>query len=152
MYYQDEQQRSQFSNKFISIATNVLSYSSRLENSISVALKPYNLTLPQFNALCVLTAHHPEPVVLKKITEGMIDKSSNTSRLVDKLVEKKLVERQLDLTDRRIVHVLLTETGFALTNQATESLATRLETVLSEVENEDLKKLIADLKILRGSH
>ncbi len=150
MLQKDKQQRDLPSNKFIRVAIDILSYSSRLEHFISVTLKPFNLTLPQFNVLCVLTSHHPKPIVLKKLTEAMIDKSSNTSRLVDKLVEKNCVARQPDSTDRRIIHISITETGLTLTNQASESLSMELESRLSKSENEEPQQLIGEAMILRG--
>ena len=96
---------------FINVAINILSLSSRVEHILSVPLKKLGLTLPQFNTLRILASEFPEPIVLNKLTEKMIDKSSNTSRLVDKLVDKKFAIRQSSKVDRRLIHIFITENG-----------------------------------------
>lgn len=146
----DKQQNKLLSNKFISIAINILSISSRLEHFITVILKAFNLTLPQFNALWVLASHYPDPIPLNKLTESMIDKSSNTSRLVDKLVEKNLALRQVASHDRRVIHLSITETGLMLASQASELLESSLEKRISPSEKNETEDLIQSLKILRG--
>lgn len=148
----DKQQNDLFLNKFISVAINALSISSRLEHFITVILKKFNLTLPQFNALWVLVLHYPDPIPLNKLTESMIDKSSNTSRLVDKLVEKNLALRQVATHDRRVIHLSITETGLTLANQATGLLESSLAKRISPSEKNETEDLIQSLKILRGYH
>jgi DNA-binding MarR family transcriptional regulator len=143
-------QKNPLTNKFIGAAVNILSFSSRLEHFMTVALKPFSLTLPQFNALCILAAHYPEPIVLKKMTEQMIDKSSNTSRLVDKLAEKKLALRKQTHDDRRVIHISMTDEGWLLVNQVSQKLETNLESRFAPHEKNETTELIEVLKILRG--
>ena len=106
--------------------------------------------MPQFNALCVLASRHPEPTVLKNLTEQMIDKSSNTSRLVDKLAEKKLVVRQLTPTDKRTIHIRLTEEGLNITNGISDTIETHLNERFAPHEQNNAAELLEALKILRG--
>ena len=146
----NKQQLDPLSNKFTRAAISILSFSSRLEYGMSGLLKPLSLTMPQFNALCVLASRHPEPTVLKNLTEQMIDKSSNTSRLVDKLAEKKLVIRQLTPTDKRIIHICLTEEGLNITNGISDTLETHLNERFSPDEQNNTAELVEALKILRG--
>jgi DNA-binding MarR family transcriptional regulator len=117
---------------------------------MSVTLKPFSLTLQQFNALRVLASHHPEPIVLRQLTEQMIDKSSNTSRLVDKLSEKNLAVRQYAPDNGRIVHISMTDEGLNLVGQVEESLETNLTTHFVPQEKNVTTELIETLKILRG--
>ncbi|MDB5262801.1 MAG: transcriptional regulator [Adhaeribacter sp.] len=76
--------------------------------------KPYGITLPQFNLLRILRGQYPKPATVNLLIERMLDKTSNASRIVDKLVAKKLVSRTQCEHDRRTVDVLITETGLEL--------------------------------------
>jgi len=75
------------------------------------------LTIPQFNVLRILRGQHPKPSTINLLIERMLDKSSNASRIVDKLEEKKLVERKQCLGDRRAVDVFISESGLVLLNE-----------------------------------
>ena len=74
-------------------------------------LKPYDLTLQQYNVLRILRGHYPKPITVIGIIERMLDKMSNASRLVDKLLLKKLVIRHECPNDRRAVDILITQKG-----------------------------------------
>jgi len=93
---------------------NVLYTCRVLEESNEALLRPFDLTLPQFNILRILRGQKGKPATVKLLTERMLDKSSNASRLVDKLLEKNLVNRVSCPNDRRAVEVTITEEGLAL--------------------------------------
>lgn len=93
---------------------NVLYTCRVLEESNETLLRPFDLTLPQFNVLRILRGQKGRPATVKLLTERMLDKSSNASRLVDKLLEKGLVNRISCPNDRRAVEVTITEEGLAL--------------------------------------
>lgn len=80
-------------------------------------LKPFGLTVQQYNVLRILRGQQGNPMTVLAITERMLDKMSNASRLVDKLVEKKLVLRRECPKDRRAVDVLILPAGLALLSQ-----------------------------------
>ena len=64
-------------------------YTSRyIEDAVMAILKPYDLTIQQYNVLRILRGQKGKPANLCTIQERMIDKSSNTTRLVDKLIKK----------------------------------------------------------------
>jgi len=75
------------------------------------------LTIQQYNVLRILRGQFPNPIKVSDITERMLDKMSNASRLVDKLVAKKLVLRTECPSDRRAVDVVITEKGLELLKQ-----------------------------------
>ena len=80
-------------------------------------LKPFGLTVQQYNVLRILRGQQGNPMTVLAITERMLDKMSNASRLVDKLVEKKLVLRRECPQDRRAVDVLILPAGLDLLTQ-----------------------------------
>ena len=77
-------------------------------------LKPFGLTVQQYNVLRILKGQQGNPMTVLAITERMMDKMSNASRLVDKLLEKKLVLRRECPQDRRAVDILILPAGLDL--------------------------------------
>ena len=77
-------------------------------------LKPFGLTAQQYNVLRILRGQQNNPMTVLGITERMMDKMSNASRLVDKLLEKKLVLRRECPQDRRAVDVMILPAGLSL--------------------------------------
>ena len=80
-------------------------------------LKPFGLTVQQYNVLRILKGQQGNPMTVLAITERMLDKMSNASRLVDKLLEKKLVLRRECPQDRRAVDILILPAGLDLLNE-----------------------------------
>ena len=70
-----------------------------------------DITPQQFNILRILRGSHPQPLSTLQIRERMLDKMSDTSRIVDRLIAKGLVKKAICKTDRRLVDVLITEKG-----------------------------------------
>lgn len=93
---------------------NVLYTCRVLEESTEARLRPFDLTMPQFNILRILRGQKGKPATVKLLTERMLDKSSNASRLVDKLLEKNLANRVSCPNDRRAVEVTITQAGLDL--------------------------------------
>ena len=77
-------------------------------------LKPFGLTVQQYNVLRILKGQQGNPMTVLAITERMLDKMSNASRLVDRLLEKKLVLRRECPKDRRAVDILILPAGLDL--------------------------------------
>ncbi|HQJ74454.1 MAG TPA: MarR family transcriptional regulator [Bacteroidota bacterium] len=76
--------------------------------------KKYDLTMQQYNILRILRGAYPEPLSQKIIKKRMLDKMSDVSRLVDRLLKKKLVTIHLNMEDKRCNNVLITELGLNL--------------------------------------
>ncbi|WP_242009247.1 MarR family winged helix-turn-helix transcriptional regulator [Robertkochia solimangrovi] len=80
-------------------------------------LKPFGITVQQFNVLRILRGQKGKPANLFTIQERMIHKMSNTTRLVDKLIEKKLVDRMVCPNNRRKVEISITDSGLKLLSE-----------------------------------
>ena len=111
MRIEDEIKQSHFASEYHKLTVNLLFTSVYFENLYSKIIKPFNITQEQFNVLRILKGQHPEPMGIKDIQSRMINKMSNTSRLIDKLKEKNFVERVACEQDRRAVDITLTEGG-----------------------------------------
>ncbi len=101
---------------------NVLYTASWLHARLSKALKPFALTHEQYNVLRILRGQHPNAVLLKEITTRMIDKNSNTSRIVEKLRQKALVDRREAPDDRRGVNITITKKGMNVLKQLDDTM------------------------------
>ena len=84
---------------YLEIAKNtvvgMLKAGNKAEKYLNGTLKPFEISLQQFNVLRILRGRKGKAANLNTVQQRMIHKMSNTSRLIDKLIEKKLVERDI---------------------------------------------------------
>ncbi|RYF63611.1 MAG: MarR family transcriptional regulator, partial [Cytophagaceae bacterium] len=113
----DIKQSAPFKSSYHRVIVNLIYTTNWLADSQTQLLKPFKLTIQQYNVLRILRGQFPNPIKVSDITERMLDKMSNASRLVDKLVAKKLVLRTECPSDRRAVDVVITEKGLELLKQ-----------------------------------
>ena len=137
-------QQKQFSNAFQKAHVNILFTAAALSQQTSMALKPYRLTVQQFNILRILRGRYPEPMTIKDLTSRMLDKMSNASRLVDKLIEKGLVVRNTCPDDRRRVDVVISKAGLQVLTQASAAVESMYEVVQQQLTEEEAL-LLSDL-------
>jgi DNA-binding MarR family transcriptional regulator len=109
-----EIKQERFKNEHQKMLINIFFTSSWLSSKHSCTLKPYGISVQQYNILRILRGQHPTPVTINLLIDRMLDKNSNASRLVEKLRLKKLVERAVSLDDRRAVNVVITQKGLTL--------------------------------------
>ena len=100
-----------FESEYEKFTVNLYFTSSWVFNSRNKILKECGLTLQQCNILHILHKCYPSPVTVNFLISRMLDKSSNASRIVDKLVAKGLAERIQSKQDKRAVDVMLTKKG-----------------------------------------
>ncbi|MGE5457051.1 MAG: MarR family winged helix-turn-helix transcriptional regulator [Methanococcaceae archaeon] len=117
MKIENEIAQKEFRNNYQKAVINIIFTGNRVMESQINILKPYGLTLQQFNILRILRGQHPNPANIKLIKERMLDKMSDASRLVEKLRLKGLVERNICPADRRNVDVMITDKGLELLAQ-----------------------------------
>lgn len=113
------------------------------------ALKPFGLTLQQYNVLRILRGRYPDPAKVSDIAERMLDKMSNASRLVDKLVAKQLAQRTECPSDRRAVDVIVTESGLDMLKEI-DSMQHTWESQLRGLNEDQASELSNMLDQLRS--
>ena len=141
--------QKQFKNKIEKTIVNIAFTHSYFSSRINTVLKIHNLSSQQFSVLRIIKGQQPRPVSIGDITSRMIDKMSNTSRLIKKLEEKGLVQRINCPFDRRQVDIFLTFRGC----QILDKLNDLVEAAIAEnkyVSDEDLTKLNLLLDRLRS--
>ena len=121
MRLEDEIKQPTFQSEGQKAYLNIIFTSGWLSLRQAAAFRPYGITLPQFNVLRILRGQHPKPATVALLIERMLDKTSNASRIVDKLEEKKLVTRTVCPGNRRAVDIRITEDGLQLLRQIDDS-------------------------------
>ena len=87
---------------------------NRVQEKLTESLKPFNLSIAQFNVLRILRGQKGKPASLNCVNKRMIHKMSNTTRLIDKLLQKGLVDRITCPENRRKIEITITEKGLEL--------------------------------------
>lgn len=117
MKLEEEIKQEKFKSEHHKLMINLLFTSSWLQRMQLSLMRPYDLTPPQYNILRILRGAKGELLNLGEITSRMIDRSSNTSRLIDKLVIKKWVSRKTCPDDRRQSEICITKEGLKVLEQ-----------------------------------
>lgn len=118
------------------LVINLVLSSNYASSKIADAMKPFDISVPQFNVLRILRGQKGKPANLSTVQERMVNQMSNTTRLVDKLLEKKLVERSVCEENRRKIEIFITEKGLSLLKE--------IDPVIDATENEIAKKLSSE--------
>ena len=104
-------QTKPFSSKKEKAIVNIIYTNNWIYLNYSKNLKKYDISNQQYNVLRILNGQNGKPITINEIIERMLDKMSNASRLVDKLLAKGLVSREQRQGNRRACDVILTEKG-----------------------------------------
>jgi DNA-binding MarR family transcriptional regulator len=143
MRIEEEIKQSSFKDIYNKLYINLVYTAGWLQVRQAKKFKEYGLSLPQYNILRILRGQHPMPASVNLLIERMLDKTSNASRIVDKLEIKKLATRTTSPHDRRTVDIRITEKGLQLLDQMAE-LVDPKNTGVSNL-NEEEAKLLSDL-------
>ena len=124
---------------------------SWVTEKIKSVLAEDDITMQQFNILRILRGSDPKPLSTLTIRERMLDKMSDTSRIVDRLVLKGLVDKKMSAVDKRLVDVYITKEGKKLLEKI-DKKADAMHAITSALSNTDLLKLNELLDKLRTFH
>jgi DNA-binding MarR family transcriptional regulator len=146
----EEIQQSEFSDVYQKLGINILFTAAWFGELNRIALKDYDISLPQYNVLRILRGQKGQAITVAGLCERMIDKSSNASRIVDKLETRKLVSRRVCDKDRRQVDVVITERGTALLEELDEKVPTFKTIMSKQLSNKDAEALNFALDQIRN--
>jgi DNA-binding MarR family transcriptional regulator len=144
-------QQANFANTHQKAMINLLFSYGWVIEKIRDFLSREDITHQQYNILRILRGSHPTPLSTLQIRERMLDKMSDTSRIVDRLVVKGFVKKSLCSKDKRLVDVVITEKGQKLLKRvdAENDHISAIMGSLSEKEAEELSKLLDKLRAER---
>ena len=115
-------------------------------------LKPVDLSAEQYNVLRILRGQKGTPANMGVIQERMISKSSNTTRLIDKLLLKHLVTRKECPANRRKIEILITAKGLEILTQLDPKVIeheNKFANNLSDYELEQLNTLLEKYRTIK---
>ena len=129
---------------------NLLKTGSWVEEVIKKALKPFNLTHAQLNALHVLYEKDPAPVSANELKNRILVHNPDVTRLLDRLVSKGFVHRETCPENRRKIDISLTGPGRKLFLDAhmaaKEVLGNFFEDQISEDEATELRRILHKIR------
>lgn len=131
MTLEEQIKQKKFNTQLEKAFVNISYTNSILVGQLNKAFKEFNISVQQFNVMRILKGQHPKAVSINDITDRMVDKMSNASRLVEKLRIKDLVKREKCAFDKRQVDVKLTRKGLNML----ETLNHKLEYVQNQYSN-----------------
>ena len=111
---------------------NILFTNGWFTEKMKNILAPEDITPQQYNILRILRGSFPQPLSTLQIRERMLDRMSDTSRIVDRLVTKQLVKKVVCNKDRRLVDVTITEKGQNLLKRL-DSQVNNMDSILSNI-------------------
>jgi DNA-binding MarR family transcriptional regulator len=129
---------------------NLLFTGSWVTDEITFVLKPFDISTQQFNVLRILKGMKGKPSSLQTIQGRMINKMSNTTRLVDKLIKKGFVEREQCETNRRKVDITITSQGIENLSIITTAVDNAEMNIIENLSSKELRNLNLLLNKLRN--
>ena len=144
----DEINQRNFSSEAQKAYVNIIFTSNWLQAAVRDLLKPYGLTLQQYNVLRILRGKHPECANPSEIKNVMIDKNPDLTRLCDRMVMNGWLHREIDSQNRRKMRIIITRTGLELLDVLDPVIQEHTEGLnkLSDDENKTLSDLLDKLR------
>lgn len=145
---EDIKQRKAFRNDFQKVAVNLMYSYNWITESFKKLLEPYGITMQQYNVLRILRGNQPEPLSTLEIRHRMLDKMSDVSRIVDRMLTKQLVTKKACPSDKRLVDVHISTKGMDLLNTMAvlEDLMDKQLSNLDAAEAADLNRLLDKMR------
>lgn len=144
MKIEDEIKQPKFRNAHQKAVINLLYTANWLLDKNNAFFKSYGITNQQFNILRILRGQHPTKISGAEIKNRMIDKNSDVSRLLDRLIAKKLIEKSQCPNDKRAADIIITQAGLDLLSEIDKKMDQTDNDVmnLSPQEAEQLSQLL----------
>ena len=140
--------QTKFRNEHQKAAINLIYTYHWLNEKIKILFDKESITQQQFNILSILRGAG-KPLSTLQIRQRMLDKMSDTSRIVDRLLIKKLVVKKVSTQDKRLVDISITNEGKKLLERLDKNMK-GTEKILANLDNNDLNKLNALLDGIRN--
>ena len=146
---QDIQQIRKFRNEHHKTVVNLIFTHNWVTEQLKQFLENEDLTLQQYNILRILRGSE-KPLSTLQIRERMLDKMSDTSRIVDRLILKALAKKTISKRDKRLVDVTITAKGKKLMEKL-DSTQSFIDGVMQNITEQEAKELNCLLDKVRGS-
>ncbi|RZL50860.1 MAG: MarR family transcriptional regulator [Pedobacter sp.] len=145
---QKEVKASKFENIYQQALVNVIFTYHWCTQNVKVALEPFDITQQQYNVLRILRGQYPSPATVNLIKNRILDKMSDTSRIVDRLIQKGYVEKSVNNYDKRAVDIIISDKGLTLLKKMDKEVdfSSFIAPNLSQEEAEQLNVLLDKMR------
>lgn len=144
----DEIKQREFDSEHQKALINLIYTSNHVIGLMNQFFKEYDITRQQYNVLRILRGQHPRPASVNLIKERMLDKMSDASRIVKRLLDKQLITRNISYDDRRSVEITISDKGLCLLER-TDQQVNHFAGVLDNLSDNEAKQLNILLDKLR---
>jgi len=114
MQLSKEIKTSKFENPFQQALVNLIFTYHWSSQQVKDVLTPFDITQQQYNVMRILRGQYPSPSTINLIKSRILDKMSDTSRIVDRLIQKGYVEKSTNNYDKRAVDIIISDKGLSL--------------------------------------
>jgi len=149
MNIKEEIKQTRFRNHYQEISINLIYTHAWLANKHKEFFNRFGITSQQFNILSILRGQHPNKISGAEIKARMMDKNSDVSRLLDRLIAKNLIEKSQCPNDKRAADVSIHENGLKLLEEIDRHVS-ELDTLVSSLTEDEAAQLSQLLDKLRG--
>lgn len=129
---------------------NLLITANRTVAAMGYIFKKFGISEQQYNVLRILRGLYPDSGNLFEIRERMIDKSSNATRLVEKLRQKGLVDQKICEKNRRKVDIKITDKGMNLLSEMNPEMSNSISRLFVHLNDAEIQELDRLLEKFRG--
>jgi DNA-binding MarR family transcriptional regulator len=130
---------------YMRMVVHILRAGQIIDHKVSDAIKEFGVTHIQFNVLRILEHRMPEKLSLNDISDGLLFRTSDVSRLVDRLVKNGLVNRTICPDNRRKLELEITDKGLEVIRLSVPKINEALDGFYKENFNEEEREMIIDM-------
>jgi len=137
-----------FDSEYHKASLNVIYTSNYIQGLLKKKTDKEKITLQQYNVLRILRGQKSKPATVNLVKERLLDRMSDVSRIIDRLVQKKLVSRCTSNKDRRAVDIFITPEGLNILAKLDKEMTINavLEKKLSDEECRRLNELLDKMR------
>lgn len=136
----EDEIKSKFKSEYHKLIVNIHLTSSRLLETMQEEMKKHDLTTTQFNVLRILRGQKQKPVSVGLIKERMIERNSDVSRIIDRLLKKNFIVRSENQFDRRQKDVQISDAGMQVLSNI-DTVDAMIQEKLGHLSDEDVDVL-----------
>jgi DNA-binding MarR family transcriptional regulator len=140
---------NKFENNHQKAIVNLIYTYGWITNLLRQRLNKHKITLQQYNILRILRGQSPKPATINLLKERMLDKMSDASRIVERLVQKNLVQRCINDKDRRAVDIRISPRGLEILQILDNEMSSK-DILRENISDEEAEQLSGLLDRMRG--
>ena len=150
MKIEEEIKEGKFRDQYQRVAVNILFTANWLNGRFASFFKDFGLTPQQFNILRILRGQVPNKISGVEIKARMLDRNSDISRLLDRLLKKKLISKTQCPNDKRAGEIAITAAGLDLLAQIDAQFNKMERALLADLSEAEALQLSTLLDKCRG--